>query len=567
MCSSCRTARRIWRRAAALALAASALGQVFGDNVNPAFDTIAQAEEAQAAVDTAVKYTCPMHPHYIADEFGACPICGMDLVALETGPELGASAGDARLAITISPEVMQNMGVRLGKAEMVAFGRRIRSYGVVKPNERAQVELTARVEGWVQDLDVRAIGDEVSAGQQIFNLYSPELVVSQADYMRARGSRAAAEAGLSQLRAFGVQERALGAIRGAQRPLQLVPFYAEQAGVVAELGVVEGGYVKRGMTIARIQDYSTVWLIVGVPEKDLGFISQATPAQVSFPNLPDRDVAASVDLVYPTIDERTRTGQARLVIENPDGALRPGGYADVVFEVGSRERVAAPSEAVLRHGGGASVVVSLGGGRFEPKAVETGLVADGWTEILSGVAAGEDVVVSGQFLLDSESALRESFRKLERLQLPMSLLAPSDVEFAMIDHLIDGALYLHEALIDGFDIEPSYLDPAVSIRDLLWPRYGGTQLAPVLERSTAALKAAQEARSESELRAALADLTAALKPWILAGAPAHYQPKIVLLQETQSGRLWIQQPGRALNPYGRGAAEALAFAAGAPSDE
>ena len=193
----------------------------------------------------------------------------------------------------------------------------------------------------------------------------------------------------------------------------------------------------------------------------------------------------------------------------------------------------------------------LARGRFEPRRVETGLSTGRWTEIKQGVAAGEDIVVSGQFLLDSESALRESFRKLEKLQLPLSLLNLDRTQIAMVDHLVDAAIYIHEALIDGNDADPKFLEPAISVRDLLWPKFKNTQLAFVLEDATAALRAAQSARTESELRATLEKLVSALRPWLLAGAPDHYRKKkVAFFKEADSPRVWLQLEGQALNPYG-----------------
>lgn len=569
MCN--RTKRNAGPRVAALALApalfmaqplAGHVGQLFDQSpLNQMVPTAMLADispQAFAAADTddgkSTKWTCPMHPHYIADEFGTCPICGMDLVKLQTSEDpVETTSDEKRTVVTISPEVMQNMGVRLAPAESSSFGRRVRSFGIVEANERLQTDITARVEGWVENLTVTAVGDEVEADALLFELYSPQLIVSQNDYLRSKGSRDSTNRGLSQLKSFGVQPKALEQIKTLKRPMQRVPFYADRKGTVAELHLRKGTYVKRGMMLAKIQDYSKVWLMVSVAEKDLGFVSKKTSAMVTFPNLPGREVTAMVDYIYPTIDTKTRTGKVRLVLDNPGGLLRPGGYADVTLEVVSEQRTAVPSEAVLKNGEGRFIVVSLGRGRFEPRRVETGLISGRWTEVTSGVTAGENIVVSGQFMLDSESTLRESFRKLQKLQLPLSLLKLDKTQFAMIDHVIDASLYLHEALIDGFDVDPKFIEPAISIRGLMWPRFKDTQLAFVLTDSVAALREAQQATSESETRAALAKLNAALRPWILLGAPDHYRErKVALFKESDGKRVWLQQEGKALNPYGKG---------------
>ncbi len=577
MCARCK--RKTAQRLSTLMLApALLLGQPSfpeikaGNNVGAPFISFesvlgvgsAQAEEAKATPskdEGTTKWTCPMHPHYIADEFGTCPICGMDLVKLQTdGQGFNAEAAESRTIITVAPEVIQNMGVRLGKAEISSFGRSVRSFGIVRANERLQTEITARVEGWVEKLHVTAVGDEVKAGTTLFELYAPQLVVSQNDYLSAGANGQVKNRGFAQLRSYGVQPRTIELIKKQKEPLQRVPFYAERGGVVSKLELRQGSYTKRGMMLAMIQDYSSVWLQVSVAEKDLGFISKETPAKVTFPNLSGRTVEGKVDYIYPTIDTKTRTGQVRLVIENPDGKIRPGTYADVSFVVGAEDRTAVPTESVLKSGEGKYVVVSLGEGRFEPRSVETGLISDRWTEVTKGIQGGEDIVVSGQFLLDSESALRESFHKLQRLQLPLSLLKLDKNQFAMIDHFVDAAIYIHEALVDGYDLEKAYLDPAISVRDFMWPRFKNTKLSFVLNDAAKALEEAKKAKSESEVQAALAKLTTALKTWMLEGAPKHYQSrKVALFDDKETGRTWVQLKGKAINPYSRGGADPIAW--------
>jgi len=505
------------------------------------------------------RYTCPMHPHYIAEHAGTCPICGMDLVKLGPSASPGASAA-GRQVVTIAPEVVQNMGVRIAPAERARFGRSVRATAMVMENERTRSVMTARVEGWVEDLKVTAVGDPVKKGQKLFELYAPELVVSQRDYLaalRERDTRRLQDTE-TRLRAFGLQDQAMNQLAAQGREMQRVPFYADRDGVISDLAVVNGEYLKRGATVLRIQDYSTVWLVVNVAEKDLAFIGSGARATVTVPGLPGRTFTPRVDYVYPTIEVRTRTGRVRLVVENSDGAIRPGSFADVMLEIDAEPRLAVKSEAVLTSERGAFVVVAIGEGRFEPRLVETGLVSGGWTEVRQGVTVGEKIVVSGQFLIDSESALSESFRKLERMQMPLPLLALSKAELAMVDHMVDAALYLHEALIDGYEIEPKFLQPAREIRDLLWPQFGATRLALVLDDAATAIGVAQGSRSDSEAKAALARLVEAIEPWMTQGAPRHYAERtVLLLEDRESGRRWIQRDGSPANPYGKGEAKVI----------
>ncbi|HML90839.1 efflux RND transporter periplasmic adaptor subunit [Methyloceanibacter sp.] len=528
---------------------------------------------AENSAEEPSKWTCPMHPHYIADHAGTCPICGMDLVKLETGADKqGAPAGERRASIVIPPETLQTMGVRVAKAEVSSFGRVIRSYGLVAENERLQTEMSARTEAWIEDLIIRAVGDEVEKGDLLFTMYAPEFIVSQRDYLNALkgGSRARMNSVKTRLRAFGMQDQVIEELERTREVMEFVPFYADRDGTIAMIDLRPGSYVERGTMLTRIQDYSQVWLMVSVPEKDLTFIEPGTSARITFPNIPGREIFAKVEYVYPTVDSQTRTGQVRLVFDNVDGQLRPGAYADVAFDVEPQERLAVPSEAILQSGGARYVIASLGDGRFEPRVVTTGITSGRWTEISGEIAADDDIVVSGQFLIDSESALRESFRKLERLQLPLALLKLDDTQFAMIDHMVDAALYLHEALVDGYDAEADFLDPAIAVKSNLWPKFQHTKLAFVLEDAVRALEDGKVAETESELQAALAALVASLEPWMLEGAPGHYaEKKLAIYEDKKSGSKWLQLSGSPLNPYSDDDAQMLPWPApkAGPADD
>lgn len=521
------------------------------------FEGSVQAAEKK---DEGSKWTCPMHPHYIADEYGSCPICGMDLVKIQsTSEEQPVEGGSNRTIITIPTETIQKMGVRVAKVESSAFGRRVRSFGIVSENERMQTVLSARVEGWVEKLNITAVGDEVKSGDVLFEIFSPELIVSQRDFLLSLGKSKQARNNIRRrLKSFGVQDKALQLIAKKRNVQQTVPFYAERQGTVAELHVSSGSYVRRGMMIAKIKDYSQVWVIVNVSEKDMSFIAEGTKATVLFPNLPGKNIISKVDYVYPEINEKTRTGRVRLVLENKAGELRPGSYADVVFEAQISERLSVPSEAVLKDESGDHVVVSLGEGRFVSKPVKLGLVTGGRAEVRSGIQEGDDVVVSAQFLIDSESSLRESFRKLKRLQLPFSELKLSKEDFAKFDHMVDAALYIHETLKDGKKVDAAFLNPAVSIKNIMWSDYKNTKLSGVLSDAEVAFKQAQKANTATELRAALNSIIDALEPWLLEGAPQHYSQKGVKLFKTKDGLAkWLQLGAKPINPYGGGEAELM----------
>ncbi len=353
-------------------------------------------------------YVCPMHPNYRAEQPGTCPICGMDLVPLS------AEARSAGGAISVPAEMIQTMGVRVRPVEVVDFGRRVRAFGSVEASTRLQTVVASRVEGWIELLAVTAEGDPVERGELLYRVFSPDLVAAQQDYLAAlrTANEGRVESAGRRLLALGMQAGVVATLARERRLLEQVPVYAESTGIVSVLGVREGAYVKPGDVVLRLQSYEEVWVIAAVAEQDLADVRPGMPAVLEFPTLTGAATRGTVDYVYPEIDPRTRTGRVRIVVPNADGVRKPGAYTDVQFEVDGRERLAVPSEAVLRDSSGSHVIVALGDGRFAGRRITTGITASGRTEVLRGLIAGEPVVVSGQFMLDSEASLREAFTKL-----------------------------------------------------------------------------------------------------------------------------------------------------------
>jgi len=556
------------------------------------------------------KYTCPMHPHYIAERPGSCPICGMDLVALDAeeesvaeeaandnvsdsapgekkilywqapmnpnyrsdkpgkspmGMDLVPVYGDgsentkkdvtARTAVTIAPETIQNTGVRTEKAQMASFGTAVRSYGDVTENVRLQTDISGRVSGWIQDLKFKAEGDEVKKGELLFTLDSPELISAQQDYISSlqTGVTGRINAAERRLRSLGVQKSVISTIRKNRKAEIYMPFYAEGDGVISMISIREGTYVKPGMMVMQIQDYSSVWAEVSIAEQDIPYIDGTTRVSVSFPNLGVQEKQARIDYIYPTIDRTTRTGRVRLVLDNPDNILKPGAYADVEFETGVERRLSIPSDAILKSKDGDFVVVALNKGRFQPRRILAGLRYRGRTEVLKSLAENDNVVVSGQFLIDSESSLRESFRKMQRMQTSLSTLEVGDDQMAMIDHLADAALYIHEELMAGRTPNPKMIMPAITIGDHLMPVFRGTKLQFVLEDAEDALMKTKDSLTDVEWRDSLNELVTALKPWLLEGRPQHYKDKGLKLYIAHGlDTYWLQLGEEVQNPYGEG---------------
>lgn len=518
---------------------------------------------AVPAMAQAEQYTCPMHPHYIADRSGTCPICGMDLVEL-AGEDDGAAmesmdksdkGGMERTTVTIDPETIQNTGIRTEEAQMASFGTLVRSYGDVTENVRLQFDISARVEGWVEDLKVQAMGDEVKEGDLLFNLYSPALISAQQDLIGALGTgyKGRIDSAAKRLVSLGMQKRAIEEVKKRRKAFQSVPYYAESDGLVSAMNVRDGTYAKPGMNLMTLQNYDTVWVDVSVAEQDIPYITKETKAQVSLPALGLKGQQAAIDYIYPTIDRATRTGRIRLVLDNADGKLKPGAYADVELETGVDRRLSIPGDAILKSKDGDFVVVAMDQGRFQPRKILAGLKYKGRTEVLDGLAEKDKVVVSGQFLIDSESALRESFRKMQRMQMPLALLDMTDDQLAMIDHLIDAALYMQKELNTGRTPNPNMIMPAITLGDHLMPIFRGTKLQFVLEDAEMALKSAQDNVTDKEWQASLNKLVTALKPWLLEGRPQHYKGKGLKFYMAHGlDTYWLQLGDEVENPYGEG---------------
>ena len=337
----------------------------------------------------------------------------MDLVPASNGTETARSGA---LEVQVAPEMIQTMGVRAARVETAFFERTVRAFGNVESDERLETVAVSRLEGWIEDLAVRAEGDEVARGALLYRVYSPELIAAQKDFLAAleTGRQARIDSGRQRLISDGMQAAVIDQLVESREVIERLPVYAEASGTVAALSVREGDYVNPGTAIMRLQSYARVWIIASIPEVDLSMVEEGQTVSLQFPSAPGAPEQGTVDYVYPTIDPRTRTADVRIEVDNSTGALRPGAYADIQFSLGSGEaRLSVPSEALLRDSRGQHVIVSLGDGRFAGRPVQTG-VSDGQrTEILKGLERGESVVVSGQFMLDSEANLREGLAKLE----------------------------------------------------------------------------------------------------------------------------------------------------------
>jgi membrane fusion protein, copper/silver efflux system len=420
---------------------------------------------AQAHEHASPLYRCPMHPDVVSDEPGHCPICGMALVKVEPETQSGGASGTmgqgkplyyrhphdpnrtspvprkdemgmdyvpvyadaAGAEVRISPAVINNLGVRTAQATLARPARTAATVGYVMYDERRMQQVQPRADGWIEGLELRAVGEPVRAGQRLFTLYSPTLESAQQEYLDALhiGNRDLIDASRERLRALGLDAGSAERLARAGRASGRVPFLAPISGVVTELAVREGAMVTPNMTVLTITELDSLWVIAEVPESQAGWVHAGTAAEMRLPSLPGETLRGRVDYVYPDLDMETRTLRARVVLERPPAGIRPNMLANVtlVGEAGA-PAVTVPRSALIRGGREDRVVVALGEGRFAPRRVVAGPETGDRVVIREGLAVGDTVVVAGQFLLDSEANLRAGLERLSAGEEPESASAP-----------------------------------------------------------------------------------------------------------------------------------------------
>lgn len=417
--------------------------------------------DASPAASSQSVYICPMHPHIEGEHDSNCPICGMDLQPVERqnssakhisnqerevlywydpmvpatkfdkpgkSPFMDmdlvpayadeASEDEEAGSIKVPASLIQRVGVKTAPVELQTFGNDVRAYGRIVPSSRVANNVTLRVEGWVENLAASALGDVISKGQHLFDVNSPQLISAQTDYLTARKleNTDIAKAAASRLTQLGVDEKALSYIKKQSKPLTAVPIYAAAEGVITKLNINNGDYIKAGMPLLSIQDLSTVWVEADVPERDLKNLEVGNQAVVMSSESGEKRIG-KITYIHPVVDPKTRTGQVRIELDNTDGNLKPDSFADVIFSSEKSQRIAVPTQAILRSSMGSYALLWLGEGRFKPVMVTTGAKSGAFIEILEGLKQGQEIVTSGQFLLDAEANLKTGLTSMESMEM------------------------------------------------------------------------------------------------------------------------------------------------------
>ena len=358
-------------------------------------------------------WVAPMDPDYRRDGPGKSPM-GMDLVPVYAEDAAAADTGSG--TVEISPAVVNNLGVRTAMAAYRQLQAEIRTVGYVQYDEDRLIHIHPRVEGWIERLHIKASGDPVEQGQPLYALYSPQLVNAQEELLLAlkRDNRRLIQAAEERLLALQLSPGFIAALRQEREVRQTVTFLAPQSGVVDNLNIREGFYVVPDTMIMSIGALDEVWVEAEVFERQAARVRVGQPVTMTLDYLPGEVWRGRVDYVYPSLDEQTRTLGVRLRFDNAAGTLRPNMFAQVVIDISDDEEVlVVPREAVIRTGQQDRVVLALGQGRYRSVAVRLGGVDEEYAQVLEGLDRGDSVVVSAQFLLDSESNRSSDFRRME----------------------------------------------------------------------------------------------------------------------------------------------------------
>lgn len=408
-------------------------------------------------------YTCGMHPEIVSDEPGLCPICEMQLTPIKNknqksgekkilywrAPmdpnEVYDAPGKSKMGmdlvpvyeddasgseiVTIDPEVQQNMNVKTAMVEARQLSSKITTNGVLTTNETSEYIVTTRINGWVEKLYVNYMGQQISKGSKLMDIYSPELVSAQQELLTALSYQNTVNASsLESIRASGNE-----LVKNSMRKLELlevpdaeikrlidtkevktyITLFAQKSGTVLEKNIVQGQKVMAGMPLLKIADLYNLWLMADIYEYELSKVKVGAKATISFNFFPGKNYDDKVSFIYPTIDPKSRTVKIRIEMNNR-GELKPSMFAIITIDsedLGKKPVV--PENAVIRSGMKDIVIISLGDGKFKPQEVKLGGYANGYYQVLSGLSEGNTIVTSAQFLIDSESNLKAAINQFQ----------------------------------------------------------------------------------------------------------------------------------------------------------
>jgi Cu(I)/Ag(I) efflux system membrane fusion protein len=399
-----------------------------------------QQSSSASSEKKPIYWVAPMDANYKRDKPGKSPM-GMDLIPVYDDGGKGPDEGPG--TIRISSDVVNNLGVRTALVSYKSLHTEINTVGYVTYDEDKLIHIHPRVQGWIEKLYVKSVGDPVKKGQALYEIYSPELVNAQEELLSAldRKNVRLISAAENRLAALQLPKLAIIKLKKTKKVQQTITFYSPQNGVVENLNIREGFYVKPGSTLMSIGDLSEVWVEGEVFERQAGQVKTGTPVTMTLDYLPGKTWQGQVDYIYPTLDAKTRTVKIRLRFKNEDGEFKPNMFAQIaIHTTGDEQALLIPKEALIRTGNQDRVVIALGEGSFKSVAVRVGRYDRESVEILEGISEGEKIVSSAQFLLDSESSKSSDFKRMNHNDLqdeepvPSSVWVSAQVQSLMADH-------------------------------------------------------------------------------------------------------------------------------------
>jgi Cu(I)/Ag(I) efflux system membrane fusion protein len=550
-----------------------------------------EAPAAKAEKKRKIKYwVAPMDPTYIRNKPGKSPM-GMDLVPVYEDEEASAEG-----VVSIDPVTVQNIGVRTTQVIKGSLTAEVRTVGHVTYDEEMVQHVHTKVQGWVEELFVNTTGQEVRKGEKLLTIYSPDLVATQEEYLQALryarqtekskfkdiagGGKALVEATRTRLLLMDIQPAQIQALEKRGQVQKTTVLHSPATGVVIDKRVLAGMEVNPGMDLYTIADLSRVWILASVYEYELPFVKNGQEAEITLPYEPGAVYEGRVSFVYPYLSAATRTIQVRIEFRNPRLLLKPDMYVNVTI----KSKVAGdvlqiPSDAVIRTGTRNIVITALGEGKFLPKEVALGPQGQGMVQIRSGLVEGETVVTSGQFLIDSESNLRQAVTRMEEVpssgapggthakvgtpaakpaaaagktaEAPPALdVHPDTEQKVIISAITDTYLKIHDALIA--DAVEGVTSNAKTLSDLVYK----LQLSDPrgeLDELTAPMTKSMEGLLSGDLtkeRDALASMSEALAAYIKGpGRAEALAAGIKIFHCPMRKAPWLQKGAAVQNPY------------------
>jgi Cu(I)/Ag(I) efflux system membrane fusion protein len=397
--------------------------QTTAQTTTPGIKTLSLSEIGKAGKEKI--WICPMHPEIMQNHPGNCPICGMDLVqSKDSAPH--------DHGIHVDTATIQKLGVRLESVKKAPLSQEIRTYGNVIVDGDTLYNVHTKVDGWIRKLNINSVGQQIHKGQIIYEIYSPDLIAQQKEYLRfiVRRDQTLKTIGdisplvenpyvmdllqeLSRERTkFLYKDIAIESVQqmeSSKQPIEVVKILAGQAGVVTQINAREGNFVTPSATLFTLADVSKVWVDITLYPDQAGRVKNGDAVTIKTPD--GQKIKSKLDFVNPLAENNKIS--ARVSLNNTNLRLRPGSFVDVIIHAQPHEALVLPRSSVIHTGQGDLVILSRGEGHFLPVNIETGIESGDWIEVVDGLLEGAEVAVNGQFLLDAAASLHDAAQRMQ----------------------------------------------------------------------------------------------------------------------------------------------------------